>query len=55
MGLDLLAEIGLVLHNAGDDQAPSAQARDLDREMDALVRMDASEEDQVVAAAFRNG
>ena len=52
MGLDLRAEIGLVLHDAGDDQAPPAQARDLDREMNALVRMDAAEKDQVVTGAF---
>jgi hypothetical protein len=31
---------------------PPAPARDLDREMDALVRMDAAEKDQVVAGAL---
>ena len=45
-------EVGLVLHDAGDDQASPAQARDLDREMNALVRMDAAEKDQVIAGAF---
>ena len=52
MGLDLLAEIGLVLHDAGDDQAPPAQARDLDREMNALVRMNAAEKDKIVTGAI---
>ena len=52
MGFDLLVEVGLVLHDAGDDQASPAQARDLDREMNALVRMDAAEKDQVIAGAF---
>ena len=52
MGLDLLAEIGFVLNDAGDDQASLAQARDLDREMNALVWMDAAEKDQVITGAF---
>src|SRR5918996_4331743 len=52
MRFDSLVEIGLVLHDAGDDQAPPTQARDLDREMNALVRMDAAEKDQVITGAF---
>jgi hypothetical protein len=40
---DLLAEIGFVLDNAGDDQIPSTGLRDLDRQVDALVGVDSAE------------
>ena len=52
MGLDLLAEVGLVLDDPGNDQASPTPARDLDREMHAFVRVETAKEDQVVAAAL---
>jgi hypothetical protein len=48
--LDLGAEVALVLHDPGDDQSPPNSPGDLDRCGRALVRMDAAEEDQRVAA-----
>jgi hypothetical protein len=51
MRLDPVMKIGLVLNNAGDDQAPPAPASDLDGEMDSLARMDAAERDQAFAGA----
>ena len=52
MGFDSIVEIGLILNDAGDDQPPPAEASNLDREMDALVRMDATKKDQVITCAF---
>ena len=52
VGLHLLAEVGLILDNARDEQRQPAQASNLDRQMDALVRVNPAEEDQVIAAAF---
>ena len=48
-------EIGLVLNDAGDDQPPPAEASDLDREMDALIRMDATKKDQIITCTFLEG
>ena len=48
--LDLLPKVCLILDNARDEQRQSAQASDLDREMDALVRVNPAEENQVITA-----
>ena len=48
--LHLVAEVGLVLNDAGDEERPAAAAGHLNREMDAFVGVDASEEDEVIAA-----
>ena len=52
MRLHLLAEVGPILDNARDQQRQPAQARNLDRQMDALVGVNPAEENQVIAAAF---
>ena len=52
MRLHLLPEVGLILDNARDEQRQPAQAGDLDRQMNTLVRVNPAEEDQVIAAAF---
>ena len=52
VGLHLFAEIGLILDNARDEQRQPAQARNFDRQMDTLVRVNPAEEDQVIAAMF---
>jgi hypothetical protein len=55
VGLDLFAEIGFVLNNASDDQTHSAQTSNLDREMNTFIRMDATEENQVIPTASLKG
>ena len=50
--LHLLAEVCPILDNARDEQRQPAQARNLDRQMDTLVRMNPAEEDQVISAAL---
>ena len=52
VGLDLLPEVGLILDDSGDDQAPAAQASDLDGQMDTLVRVNPAQKNQVIAARF---
>ena len=52
IGFDLVPEIGLILDNAGDDQAASAQASNLDGQMNAFIRVNPAEENQVITAGF---
>ena len=52
LALHLLAEVRLVLDDAGDDQRVTRAARDLDRFPGALVGVDAAEEEQVVVRLF---
>ena len=51
VGLDLVAEVPLVLDDAGDDQAPTGGRGDRDGLGRALVGVDPPEEQQVVAGA----
>ena len=48
--LDLLPKVCLILDNARDEQRQPAQASDLDRQMDTLVRVNPAEENQVITA-----
>src|SRR5579864_4226000 len=52
MGFDLLPEIGLILDNTSDDQTHSAQTSNLDGQMNTFVRVDSTEENQVITAGF---
>ena len=52
VGLHLLAEVGPILDNSRDEQRQPAQAGNFDGQMDALVRVNPAEEDQVIAATF---
>ena len=52
VGFDLLPEIGLILDNASDEQAQSAQASNLDGQMNTLIRVNPAEENQVITAGF---
>ena len=53
VGLDLVTKVGLVLHDAGDAQRKAGPMSQLDRLVRSLVRVDAAEEQQVVAVAQR--
>ena len=55
MGLDLLPEIRLILNDTCDDQTHSAQASNLDGEMDTFIRVDPAQENQVFAATVLKG
>ena len=55
VGQHLVAEVGLVLHDAGDQQGAPRPARQLDRRGSALVGMDATEEQQVVVVGGGHG
>ena len=50
--LDLFAKVRLILDDPSDEQRQSAPAGHFDRQVDALVGVNAAEEDQVVARAF---
>src|SRR5882762_9642622 len=52
MGFYLLTEVSLVLDNARDEQRQSALAGHLDRQMDALVWVNAAQENQMVPCGF---
>ena len=52
MGFDLLPEIGLILDNTSDDQTHSAQTSNLDGQMNTFIRVDPTEENQVITAGF---
>src|SRR5437879_11311671 len=52
MGSDLLPEIGLILNNTSDDQTHSAQTSNLDGQMNTFIRVDPTEENQVITAGF---
>jgi len=52
MGFDLLPEIGLILDNTSDDQTQSAQTSNLDGQMNTFIRVDPTEENQVITAGF---
>ena len=51
----LLVEIGLVLDDARNDQPPAAQASHFNGQVDALIRVNPAEKNQVVAAPFLKG
>ena len=51
MRLHFVAEVGRILHDAGDQQAPPALLRHLDGQVDAFVRMDAANENEVFPPA----
>ena len=55
MRLHLFPEIGPILDDAGDEQWQPAQASHLDRQMDALVRVNPAEKNQVIPATVLNG
>src|SRR5437667_11881904 len=52
MGFDLLPKIGLILDNTSDDQTHSAQTSNLDGQMNTFIRVNPTEENQVIAAGF---
>ena len=52
MRFHLLLEVGLVLNDAGNQERPSALASDFDRQMNAFVRVNPAQKDQVVPAAL---
>src|ERR1700733_11056312 len=52
MGLDLLSEIDLVLDDTGDNQTPATQTSHLDSQMNSFIRVDPTEENQVLTAGF---
>src|SRR5258708_23926804 len=54
MGFDLLPEIGIILDNTSDDQTHSAQTSNLDGQMNTFIRVDPTEENQVITAGFLN-
>src|ERR1017187_9942857 len=47
VGLHLLSEVCPILDNARDEKGQPAQASNLDRQMDTLIRVNPAEEDQV--------
>jgi len=47
--LDLLAEVGFIVWDAGHLQAHAGALRDLDREMGAFLGVEAREEDEIAA------
>src|SRR5207245_8712478 len=51
-GFDLLPEIGLILDNTSDDQTQPAQTSNLDGQMNTFIRVDPTEENQVITAGF---
>src|SRR5207237_9868314 len=52
MGFDLLPKIGLILDTSSDDQTHSAQTSNLDGQMNTFIRVDPTEENQVITAGF---
>jgi hypothetical protein len=42
---DLVLKVGLILDNAGDNQAPAAPASNFDSQMDALIRVNTTKKD----------
>src|SRR3981081_329220 len=52
MGFDPLPAIGLLLDNTSDDQTQSAQTSNLDGQMNTFIRVDPTEENQVITAGF---
>jgi hypothetical protein len=48
----LFPEVSAILDNSRDKQRQSAEARNLDGQVDALVRVNPAEENQAIAAVF---
>src|SRR5205807_2633605 len=52
VGFDLLPEIRLILDDTCNDQTHSAQTSNLDSKMNTFIRMDPTEENQVLTTGF---
>ena len=50
--LHLFPEVCLILDDARDKQRQPAEVRNLNRQMDTLVRVNAAEKNQLIAAAL---